>query len=1040
MSRVPWEDFNVFAVNTEKPRNMALPYDKNMDTAACVRDLNGTWKFYHQFSPKQLEMSCTAADFDDSAWAEIPVPSVWQLEGYSKPVYLAASLPKVLGTDPEKLPEIDDAQNEAGVYRRSFGVPEGWLDKAVYLRFDGVKSALALYCNGAAVGYSQGSMTGVEFYLSPYLKPGANQLTAVVYRYSDGTYFEDQDMWFLSGIFRTVRLVAEPLAHVRDFYLDTRLDAALKNAAGTLQLTLENKGGRPQEIEVAAFLCRNGQQTALGAVKKTLAASAQEVCAIPVKVRDVALWSAEDPALYTLTLAVTAGGETTYKTVRHGFRSIEVSDGVFRVNGQPVKLKGANRHDFCSEDGWAVPYDTLVRDVTLMKQNNINAVRTSHYPDDPRFYELCDAYGLYVMSEADVETHGVSGMMQLNGQKAAAPFPGDREDVLPALLDRLERMILKLRGHACICIWSLGNESGKGSVFEKMYARAKALDPSRPVHYESDRRPVCSDFYSRMYLPADGLELLARGEDVTPDKIDLAQAADTPLAMASAMFRIPAAEVAGRPLVLCEYAHAMENSLGNFREYVDVIEAYDNVMGAFIWDFVDQSIHVKQDGVDKWLYGGDFGEDESSFYFCANGVVGGDRQPHPSLYEVRRAYQNAAFALDAGTGQLIVHNKHYFTNLARYDLVWTLLADGRQAASGCMGSLDVPPQAQRRFALPVKTLPAGEVFLNVALVAKEACAWAPAGYAVAAGQLALQAAPPLPRALPHPADTLHVHEADGRAVVENAFLRAEVENRTGLLVSFAIGGEELLAGPLVPNYYRALTDNDRGSANFNPAKMLAAVTADHWDSVAQTMSLVDCRLEDDPRGIRIVSEYRHPLFEQLELQYLVDAGGALEVTHIAAPKKAPYRIGLMADIPGRYNTVEWYGRGPHENYCDRCTGADVGLYRMPAAQLEQPYLRPQENGARTGLRRLTLWDPLGVGYTITDLTGEHLSFSLHPYTQADLDRAEHLHELPRRENLTLNLDALQCGVGGDLPGMTLLKKPYVIWPGKPYTQHFRISR
>lgn len=1039
MSRVPWEDFNVFSVNVEKPRNMALPHAQNMDTAAYVQELNGTWKFYHQFSPKELDMGCTAADFDDSGWAEIPVPSVWQLEGYSKPVYLAASFPKVLGTDPEKLPEIDDAQNEAGVYRRSFGVPESWRSKAVYLRFDGVKSALALYCNGAAVGYSQGSMTGVEFYLSPYLKPGENQLTAVVYRYSDGTYFEDQDMWFLSGIFRGVRLVAEPPAHVRDFYLDTQLDAALKNAAGALRLTLENKSGAPQDITVAAFLSRDGQKTPLGAVEKTLAANAQEDCALPVQLRDVALWSAEDPALYTLTLAVTTGGETSYKTVRHGFRKIEVAGGVFRVNGQPVKLKGTNRHDFCSEDGWALPYDTLVGDVTLMKQNSINAVRTSHYPDDPRFYELCDEYGLYVMSEADIETHGVSGMMlQLRGQKAAAAFPGDREDVLPALFDRLERMIFKLRRHACICIWSLGNESGMGSDFEKMYAHVKALDPTRPVHYEGDRRPVCSDFYSRMYLPADGLELLAKGEDVTPDKIDLSQAADTPLAMASAMFRIPAQEVAGRPLVLCEYAHAMENSLGNFREYVDVIEAHDNVMGAFIWDFVDQSIHVQQDGVDKWLYGGDFGEDESSFYFCANGLVNGGRQPQPSLYEVRRAYQNAGFALDAG--QLVVHNKHYFTNLAQYDLVWTLLADGRQAASGCMGSLDVPPQTKKRLALPVAALPEGEVFLNVALITKEACAWAPAGYAVAAGQLLLQAAQPLAPAAPHPADALRVYEADGRAVVENALIRAEVDNKTGFLASLAIGGEELLAGPLAPNYYRALTDNDRGSANFDPAKMLAAVNTDRWDTVAQTLVLVDCKLADDPRGIRIVSEYMHPLFERLQLQYLVDAGGALEVTHTAAPKKEPYRIGLMADVPGRYGTVEWYGRGPHENYCDRCTGADVGLYRMPAAQLEHGYMRPQENGTRTGVRRLSVEDALGVRFTLTDLTGAQMSFSLHPYTQADLDAAEHLHELPCRENLTLNLDAVQCGVGGDLPGMTMLKKPYVIWPGQTYTQHVRISR
>lgn len=1039
MSRERWENFGIFAENTEDPRNQAVPYAPETDTDTYVRSLNGEWKFYHQYSPKSLDTKCTAADLDDSSWDTIPVPSVWQLEGYSKPIYLASSYPKVLGTDYEKMPEINDAENEVGVYRRSFGIDKAWMEKAVYLRFNGVKSAIALYCNGQEVGYSQGSMTGVEFYLSPYLKAGQNQLTAVVYRYSDGSYFEDQDMWFLSGIYRQVSLVAEPQAHVRDFYLDTKLDESYQNASGVLTVELENKGAQKKDIQVEASLTRNGKKIVLGQISECLDTESTKTCSLPVSLENVDLWSAEKPNLYKLTLAVTTDGETVYKTINHGFRKVEIVGDVLRVNGKSVKMKGANRHDFCSEDGWAVPYDTMVRDVQLMKRHNINAVRTSHYPDDPRFYDLCDEYGIYVLSEADVETHGVAGIAQINPEKKTIPFPGDREDVLPPLFNRLERMILRYRSHPCICIWSLGNESGRGTVFAKMYEHVKALDPTRPVHYESDRTPGRSDFYSRMYLPADGLELLARGEDVTPDKVDLSQAADTSLAMASAMFNIPVTEVDNRPLVLCEYAHAMENSLGNFQEYWDVIEKYENIIGGYIWDFVDQSIHVKEDGVDKWLYGGDFGEDESNFYFCANGVVAGDRTPHPSLYEVRRVYQNAGFRLDAQTNELVITNKHYFTNLSEYSLSWELQADGKVISSGCFGNVDVPPQTEKRLPLPVDTLPAGEVFLNLSLTTQVSSVWAEAGYSVAAGQLLLQDAAPASRPVIG-GDALHVKEERGNVVVENAVVRAEICNKTGLLQSVKLGGQELLAGPVVPNYYRALTDNDRGVANFNPKQLLGMVNADKWDAVADTMSLVRCRIEDVENGILVTSTYQHPLFDGITLQYLVTASGAVEIKHTATPKKAPYRIGLMADLAPDVRTAQWYGRGPHENYCDRCTGADVKTYCMKVEELEHGYMRPQENGTRTGLRYLSLQDGQGVSFTMTDLTGQHMSFSLHPYTQADLDRAEHLYELPQRENLTLCIDAMQCGVGGDLPGMAMLKKNYIIWPGKTYTQHFRISR
>lgn len=1043
MSSARWEDFNIYGENVEPMRNPALPLRTETDTygddnSSFFQSLNGNWKFRHQFAPKRLEAGFEAIDFDDSSWDTIPVPSVWQLEGYGKPIYLASGYPKAIGTNIDTLPDIHDEENEAGIYRRTFLLDASWLDKAVYIRFDGVKSALTLYCNGREVGYAQGSMTGTEFYLSPFLKEGENQITCLVCRYSDGTYFEDQDMWFLSGIFRDVSLIAEPKAHIQDFYLDTSLDKSLQNAEGMLHVDLENKG-ISEQVEIRARLSGQGQTFELGCVTVELDAGEKKHLEMPVSVKKVVLWSAEKPNLYRLTLAVISEGETVYKSAYHGFRKIEVIGNTFRINGQKIKLKGVNRHDFCSESGWAVSKEIMEQDILLMKRNNINAVRTSHYPDAPYFYELCDRYGIYVMSEADIETHGVAGLFGAASETGGKVFPGNNEQVLPALLDRLERMVKKLRSHPSICIWSLGNESGKGSVFDKMYAYVRQLDISRPIHYEGDCRSVCSDFYSRMYLPADGLELLAQGKDVTAKEIDLSSADNSPLANVSSMFEISQTVVENRPIILCEYAHAMENSLGNFQEYWDVFEKYDNAAGGFIWDFVDQSIHVEKDGQDRWLYGGDFGEEESNYYFCANGITAGNRMPHPSMYEVKRVYQNVRFYLDDKTGEIIVKNNFYFTNLSEFSLRWELLVQGKSVDTGSFGCLSVEPQSELRLQCPVKELPCGEAFLNLSLELTKSELWASAGYSIAACQICVQKASERRLQEEEKGQSLRVWNQTGNIICENSVIHAEISHHTGLLEKLCIRGKELLEEPLIPNYYRALTDNDRGIANFNPVGMKDMMNPLRWDLVPEQMEPVKCEIEENERGVMITSLYRHPLFKELMLRYLVDSRGFIEIEHHVTPLKTPYRIGLMTQLKKGMDTIEWYGRGPHENYCDRCVGADVGVYKMHVKELEHPYMRPQENGTRTGVRSLSVFDKDGFCFKITDLSEKHMSFALHDYTQKDLDEAKHQFELSHRENCTLNLDAFQCGVGGDLPGMAMLKERYYIQPEKNYIQYFRIS-
>lgn len=1053
-----WYNFNVIGENKEQGHNMAMPYASKQQALAkeetvYKRSLNGAWKFHHQYGTQTMPPQFAEVGLDDSGWDTIPVPSVWQMQGYGKPVYLAASFPKAVGIDLDKVPDIDDVQNEVGIYRRSFAVPACWQNRDTYLFFGAVKAALRVFVNGVEVGYSQGSMTPAEFNITSYLKQGENQLTAVVYRYSDGTYFEDQDMWFLSGIYREVYLYSEPKAKLRDFYLQTLPSADYSEAAADLELCFANSGQETATVTVAATLCRAGQTIPLGEVEKKLAPGGKEAVHISSVVPQPLLWSAETPDLYDLVLAITQqDGSTEYKVVHHGIKKVEIENGVFKVNGQKIKLKGANRHDFAPDNGWAVPKNRYVQDVLLMKQHNINAVRTSHYPDDAYFYELCDIHGLYVMDECDLETHGIGMRMDMGalaGGAAAEPprhdvFPGSNEKYYPAVLDRVERMVLRDRYHACVVIWSLGNESGRGDAFVEMYRHVKQLDNTRPVHYEGDPRPECSDFFSKMYLPPNAMELLARGEDVKPELMDIGSSFMQSSPLASAMFQQPASAVQGRPIILCEYAHAMENSLGNFKEYWDIYNQHDNLAGAFIWDFVDQSIRKKTAQGDEWLYGGDFDEGESNYYFCANGVVGANRVPQPSLYEVKRVQQNIGVqAVDLAKGQVRIQNHYYFTNLANFRLAWRVEAEGNVIASGYDDALALAPQEEMPYTLPLQNviLPACECFVMVGFELKEDTTWAKHGFEVALVQLPLREAPAAaPFGETVCGSALRVEEHNGESQIGNENIVLTVSSKTGYITSLAIGQQNIFCHPLTPNYYRAMVDNDRGFASFNPKQLLPTLEGYQWQNVADEMQLVECKIQDAKEGIEVVSRYRHKLFEnEVVLRYSIHPDGKLRVAHTAAPAQQPYRIGMAVQLPGEYCNFTWYGRGPHETYCDRKSGADVGLYNANVEELQHNYMRPQENGNRTDVRWLKLGSAYGDGFKLTDVMGAHMGFSAHPYSQNELDACEHIHELPHHDAVYLQLDALQCGVGGDLPGFALQKTPYVIGAGQTYVQEFEIS-
>ena len=1051
-----WKDFEIIAQNKEPGHVIAVPY---ADRQAAIqredtpyrRSLSGEWRFYHQYGV-DLPDGCTSADLDDRGWDTIDVPSVWQMRGYGKPIYLAASFPNVIGVDIDNVPDIDDSRNEIGVYRRSFELPAFWQGRATYLHFGAVKAALSVYINGHEVGYSQGSMTPAEFNITPYLKEGTNQLTAVVYRYSDGTYFEDQDMWFLSGIYREVYLYSEPQAALRDFYIRSELNADFSSAETTVELYLSNKGAEPATVRVIAELLGDGETISLGEVYEEIPAEGDTRAEIAAGISSPALWSAEKPNLYTLVLTIEQeDGSAEYKTIHHGYKKVEIRGNVLLVNGRNIKLKGTNRHDFAPDNGWAVPREKYLEDVLLMKRHNINAIRTSHYPDDPYLYELCDIYGLYVMDECDVETHGIGMAIDFNniggdGKEGKLPrldiFPGNNERYSPAVLDRAERMVRRDRNHPSVVIWSLGNESGFGEAFVRMYRHIKSLDDTRPVHYEGDPNPACNDFFSKMYLPPDAVELLAKGEDVSADRVDGSESLIKSSPLASVFFPMSAAAVQGRPIILCEYAHAMENSLGNFREYWDVFNRYDNIAGAFIWDFVDQSIRQKAAQGDQWLYGGDFGEDESSFYFCANGLVAADRTPHPSMYEVKKVQQNIAVgAEDISAGRLRIRNDHRFTDLSDFCLVWRVEAQGRMIAGGYDDSLALAPQNEMEYSLPLDgiTLPDSECFLNVRFELKEDTVWASHGFVVASEQLLLREKPADTVSEPVYGGALHVSEANGESIVRNENICLTIGSKTGFITSLSIRERPLLAGPLRPNYFRAMIDNDRGFASFSPKQLIPTLEGYRWQHAADEMRLIECKIQDQGPGILITSRYEYELFAgEVVLEYIVHPNGRVKIRHTVTPLEQPYRIGMTAALPACYDRFTWYGRGPHETYCDRKTGADVSVYSAALDDLQHDYMRPQENGNRTDVRYLKVCDAYGGGFTLKDTTGYYLGFSAHPYSQDELDACEHIHELPRHNEVFLQIDALQCGVGGDLPGFALLKSAYIIEEGKEYTQEFEI--
>lgn len=1004
-----WENPKMLGRNKEPAHNTLVVYpdqqsalENDREDSPFYRSLNGDWHFFWVKKPADRPRQFSQVDFDAAAWAKIPVPSNWQMLGYGIPIYLNHPYP--FKKDP---PYIQHEYNPVGSYRREFHIPQDWLNRRIFIHFDGVESAFYIWINGNKVGYSQGSRTPAEFDITPYIQTGNNVLAVEVYRWSDGSYLECQDFWRMSGIYRDVYLFSVPTVHIRDFAVKTTLDNKYRDALLTVTTKIRNYTASSQEPVLEMSLLdpagKNiGKDTFHNQKVAAIAPGEENSVSAELKVKKPLKWSAEAPHLYTLllTLKDTQGEILEVEKCRVGFRSVEIKQGQLLVNGTPILLKGVNRHEHDPVSGHYITKESMLQDVLLMKRFNLNAVRTSHYPDHPYWYDLCDEYGLYLIDEANIESHGMGYHPDIT--------LGNDPDWREAHLDRIIRMVERDKNHPSVIIWSLGNEAGDGVNFVAASDWIHQFDPSRPVHYERAIRRSHVDIVSPMYMRIEGLKKYA-------------------------------SQPQERPLILCEYAHAMGNSVGNLQEYWDVIEKEPQLQGGFIWDWVDQALTKStSDGRTFFAYGGDYGDNFNDGNFLCNGLVQPDRRPNPHFYEVKKVYQYVTVtSVDPGQGKFRIHNKYDFISLDFLDISWEMTANGKIVQSGDLKSRDIPPGKQKDINIPFQkpeASPGLEYFLKITFRLAADQTWAEKGYILAWNQFPLPfIANPVSSTDSSALPTLKMTQSGKQVTVEGDNFKVQIGKISGVIEAFEFAGAKLLTRPLLPNFWRAPTDNDRG--NRMPRRQSVWQTA----GPGMTVNKVYTR-QIEAAVVEIGIEAVIPAGRSwLNLLYTIYGNGDIVISsHFLPGMRLPNlpRFGMQMGIPQDFQTITWYGRGPHESYWDRKTGAPLGLYSGTVDELLHPYIRPQEVGNKTDVRWITLTDHNGAGLLITGL--DPLSVSVWPYTQEDLERAEHTFELNKRDFLTVNIDHKQMGVGGDNSWGARPHPQYTL-PAQDYSYGFRLT-
>jgi beta-galactosidase len=1009
-----WENPEMIGWGKEPAHCTLMPYPdaesalKGTRESSCFyKSLNGPWKFHWAATPNNRPKDFYKVEYDVSQWDEIEVPSNWELQGYGIPTYTNIRYP--FSPDNPNPPHIPHDDNPVGSYRTEFTVPPQWKGRQVFVHFDGVASALYLWINGRKVGYSQGSMTPAEFNITEHLRAGKNVLAGEVYRYSDGSYLEDQDTWRVSGIYRDVYLFSTPDVHLRDFFVRCELDEQYRDAVLAVTAHVHNYGektAKAHTLEMTLFDANGKPVTGKPLTKAQtgrIEPHGERVVEMEVEVANPNKWSAETPCLYKalLTLRDPNGKVVEVEPCDFGFRKVELKDGQVLINGAAVLFKGVNRHEHDPDCGRAIPYKRMLQDIRLLKQNNINAVRTSHYPDDPKWYTLCDKYGIYVVDEANIESHGIG----YHPDRTLANKP----EWKTAHMDRTIRMVERDKNHPCVVIWSLGNEAGDGTNFEAASAWIHQRDPTRLVQYERAEQRPHTDIVCPMYWPIDRIVEYARVE-------------------------------LRRPLILCEYAHAMGNSVGNLQDYWDAIESHRHLQGGFIWDWADQALQKKTTGGQEfWAYGGDYGDIPNDRNFLCNGLVQPDRKPNPSLYEVKKVYQYIKVeAVDLLEGRVRIRNKYDFVSLEFVDVCWEMTEDGRLLQQGILPKLSVGPHHKQEVTIGFSKpqLEAGaEYWLKIVFKLADDSPWADRGHVVAWDQFRIPFdVPAAPEADTEAVAPLAMEDSPDAYKITGSNFKLRIGKKSGCIESFEFAGRQLLASPLVPDFWRVPTDNDRGN---NMPDRLGA-----WKRAGLDRTVHKVTAERiSPQVVKIMAKSSLPTGKcDYATTYTVYGGGDVLVegkltkpVNIELPELP--RFGMQMTIPERYNTMTWFGRGPHETYWDRKTGAAVGLYSAKVEDQIHVYVRPQENANKTDVRWVAFTDEQGLGLLAVGIP--LLSVSARPFTRRDLEQAEHTFDLPRRNTITVNLDYRQMGVGGDNSWGARTHRQYTL-PAVNYSYSFRL--
>ncbi len=1025
-----WQNPEIFEINRQPTRSTSLSYPslKSIESGQnSIRQisLDGDWDFHWVPKPAERPEGFEALEYSTEGWKTIQVPGHWELQGYGVPIYAPFHMPPSLKK--RNLPNIDPDDNPVGSYRKSFSIPLEWKNHEIYLRFEGVCSAYYVWLNGSFVGYAQDSMLPSEFFITPYLREGENLLAVQVYRFSDGSYLEDQDMWFLSGIFRSVKLLAFPQVFIRDIHVESKFYDDFTQADVVINAEIYfHPQDQPQEEELqcTAVLQYAGEELTRTDQRFVIVPDQTIQLTTRLSVNHPKLWSAEIPNLYDVFLYLSDqnGNQIDVRHFRHGFRQVEIRNRQLFVNGQSILIKGVNRHDFDPLTGHTMTAERLLEDVLLMKRNNINAVRTSHYPNDERFYDLCDEYGIYVMDEANIETHGLRDVMR-----------GDMR-WMAAMSSRVERMIARDRNHASIIFWSLGNESSSDEKFSQLADLVHQLDPTRPVHYEQDHKGEYADVFSLMYPHPQDLEKIANGEDFTFRQGILSWKT------------IHGKNANQKPIILCEYAHAMGNSLGNFQEYLDVFEKYPQCMGGFIWDFADQSILSKtEDGQDFWAYGGDLGDPYRFSVFGCNGIFAANREPHPAVWTVKKGYQNVEIrATDASSGKFEVKNKHRFLNLSYLKMLWYLEINGELKQQGELPQLKLDPMQSTEIEIPVQLSEYAntqEAFITIQFTLREDETWAKAGHEVAWEQFEFPIFKEVEeRLVPLSQEKIQLTSQADQVIISGSAFSVLFDPHSGFLRQYIYQGHELFKSPLRPNLWRAWIDNDISSFIVYP--WLKSLIGRHfWRSASQKLRCIHFHAHAfDDHQIRVETSWR--VFggkTPFETVYTIDANGCIQVEASFTPARELERMGMQLTLPAEFHKVEYFGLGPQETMPDRQLGARVGKYTTTVDDLIHHYVRPQENGNRSQVRWLQVSDDNKVGLSFQRFGAQHFNFSAWPYTQDHLMEANHIHELGRSDLVTLNIDLTQKGVGGDVPAGDNPHDEYRLFANKPLKFAFLIK-